>query len=333
MSEPLRVTVVGAGIVGLACAMRLAEAGYEVTVHARDFGADTTSSVAAAIWFPYRAYPESRVIAWGARGYQVLAEMAGVEGSGVRLRSGRQLFRVETPDPWWMPAVPTVDRLAAAELPEGYVDGLRLRVPVVDMSWHLPWLSRRVSSLGVRAVAGSVGEPAELAAESDVVVNCTGFGAREFVGDTTMVPVRGQVVVVEQWGVDEWLIEENEEDTPVYVVPREETVVLGGTAHEGATGLEPDPGIARSIVERCAKLVPEVASARIVRHAVGLRPARHEVRMEADRAADGLAVVHCYGHGGAGVTLAYGCAEEVVSIVGTALSEVNATPGPGINLR
>ena len=30
-------------------------------------------------------------------------------------------------------------------------------------------------------------------------------------------------------------------------------------------------------------------------------------------------VVHCYGHGGAGVTLAWGCAEEVVSLVGPSL--------------
>jgi D-amino-acid oxidase len=29
-------------------------------------------------------------------------------------------------------------------------------------------------------------------------------------------------------------------------------------------------------------------------------------------------VVHCYGHGGAGVTLSWGCADEVASIVGPA---------------
>jgi D-amino-acid oxidase len=38
------------------------------------------------------------------------------------------------------------------------------------------------------------------------------------------------------------------------------------------------------------------------------------VRLEAEERGAGT-VVHCYGHGGAGVTLAWGCAEEVVELV------------------
>ena len=60
-----------------------------------------------------------------------------------------------------------------------------------------------------------------------------------------------------------------------------------------------------------ARLVPELATATVVRHQVGLRPARPTVRLERDGH-----VVHCYGHGGAGVTLSWGCADEVVELVG-----------------
>jgi D-amino-acid oxidase len=57
--------------------------------------------------------------------------------------------------------------------------------------------------------------------------------------------------------------------------------------------------------------VPELRTARVLRHKVGLRPVRPAVRLE--RVGD---VVHCYGHGGAGVTLSWGVAEEVVALLG-----------------
>jgi D-amino-acid oxidase len=98
-----------------------------------------------------------------------------------------------------------------------------------------------------------------------------------------------------------------------YVVPREETVVLGGTAQDGSEDLTPDPGTAAAIVARCAALVPEAAGATVLAHRVGLRPVRPTVRLELER--HPRPVVHCYGHGGAGVTLAYGCADDVVELV------------------
>ena len=60
--------------------------------------------------------------------------------------------------------------------------------------------------------------------------------------------------------------------------------------------------------------MPALAGARVVRHKVGLRPARPTVRLDAERR-DGRTVVHCYGHGGAGVTLSWGCAADVVALV------------------
>ena len=42
-----RVVVVGAGVIGLSCALRLLEAGHRVDVLARDLPQETTSSVAA----------------------------------------------------------------------------------------------------------------------------------------------------------------------------------------------------------------------------------------------------------------------------------------------
>jgi D-amino-acid oxidase len=310
------VTVVGAGIIGLTAAWRLAETGHEVRVVAAVPPGETTSVVAAAIWYPYLALPRDLVTRWSALGFEELSALAARPGTGVRMRWGRELFRVPTPDPWWLAAVPDLQRVPAAELPPSYVDGYRLCVPTVDMPLHLTWLADRVAGFGVRI------EPRRLStldeAPGEVVVDCAGLGARDLLGDRDLVPVRGQVVVVEQFGLEEWVLDEAEELT--YVAPREETVVLGGTAQRGADDLTPDPQTARAIVARCAALVPQAARARIVEHRVGLRPARTAVRLERDVLGDGRPVVHCYGHGGSGVTMSYGCARDVVALVADILA-------------
>ncbi len=128
--------------------------------------------------------------------------------------------------------------------------------------------------------------------------------------------MRGQVVHLEQVGLDRWWLDGGGDDRPpTYVVPRSGDIVVGGTDEEGDWSRTPSPEAADAIIERATRLVPALAGARVLRHRVGLRPARPAVRVERDER-DGR-VVHCYGHGGAGVTLSWGCAEEVTGIIGT----------------
>ena len=311
----MRVVVVGAGISGLTSALGLREAGHAVTVVAGDLPMQTTSAVAAALWYPYRALPQDAVTRWAATTYTVLAGLAGEPGAGVRMARGRELFPDATPDPWWRDAVPALDRVPEADLPPGYADGLVLTVPVVDTSVHLPWLVQRLAALAVPVRQAALTRLEDADPGADVVVDCAGLGAAALAGDDSLLPVRGQVVLVEQVGVTDWVLAQGDPAAPTYVVPRERTVVLGGTAQEGATDLSPDPATAAEVVARCTALVPELAGARVVAHRVGLRPARPAVRLEAGVLVTGQPVVHDYGHGGAGVTLSYGCAEDVVRLV------------------
>ena len=194
-------------------------------------------------------------------------------------------------------------------------EGYRFEAPVADMSVHLPWLVARLRALGGGLRIAALGSLDEALAHASVAVDCAGMGAAELAGDDTLVPVRGQVVYVEQVGIDEWLLDQSDPQRLVYVVPRERDVVLGGTAQEADEDPRPDPVTALAIRERCAAAVPALAGARVLGGAVGLRPARAAVRLEAEIRPDGGRIVHCYGHGGAGVTLAWGCAEEVVGLV------------------
>src|SRR4051794_25618346 len=303
------VLVVGAGVVGLTAAIRLREAGIAADVVARDAPATTTSAVAAALWYPYRAFPRERVAGWSARGFEALSALADEPASGVRMRWGSERVAAGTPDPWWRDAVPT---FARAEL------GWRFAAPVADMSVHLPWLVARLGALGGSVSAGTLVSLDEAFARAPVVVNCAGLGARELAGDAALLAVRGQIVRVMCPAVDEWYLDQADAERLVYVVPRERDVVLGGTAVEGDEDPAADRATAAAIRARCEAAVPALRGAPVAGEAVGLRPARPAVRLEAE-ARDGGTVVHCYGHGGAGVTLAWGCAEEVAVLVRRAL--------------
>ena len=298
-----RVIVVGAGVVGLTCAVRLLEAGHRVDVVARDLPLETTSAVAAALWYPYRALPQDRVTAWAATSYAVLAELARDERTGVRMLTGTEVLRTPQPDPWWRAAVPSLDRETA--LPPGYADGWTFVSPVVDMPVHLRWLTARIEELGGTLTRMNL---SALPAEGALVVDATGLGARHFGADPDVTPVRGQVVVLEQVGLERWTLDA---DGPTYVVPRSREIVVGGTAEEGEWSRTPDPATAEAVLHRATALVPELEGARVLRHKVGLRPVRPVVRLE--RVGD---VIHTYGHGGAGVTLSWGCAADVVGLAG-----------------
>jgi D-amino-acid oxidase len=302
MAGERRVLVVGAGVVGLTCAVRLLEAGHRVDVVARDLPRETTSAVAAALWYPYRALPQDRVAAWAATSYAVFDALADTDPeSGVRMLTGTEVLPGPRPDPWWRGAVPSLER--TREVPPGWPEGWRFVAPVVDMPVYLDWLVERLEGLGGTLTRLNL---RGLPTAPGLVVNCSGLGARLLGADRTVVPVRGQVVYVEQAGLGRWWLDSA---GPTYVVPRAHDIVVGGTDVEGEWSRTPSPETAAEILERATRLVPELAGARVLRHKVGLRPVRPAVRVE--RTAD---VVHCYGHGGAGVTLSWGVADEVVSL-------------------
>src|SRR6478609_6621284 len=103
MAEP--IAIIGAGVSGLTCGVVLAERGDRSVIFAKDIGQQTTSSVAAAVWFPYHVEPPERVIPLALETYQVLLDLARFPESGVSLIESQQFLRtgeVEIPD-WALP--------------------------------------------------------------------------------------------------------------------------------------------------------------------------------------------------------------------------------------
>ena len=314
------VIVVGCGVIGLTAAVRMRESGLDVRIVASAPPLETTSSVAAALWYPYKAYPEDRVLSWGSRTFEVFEDLDRVPESGVRLREGVEVWRDLVPDPWWASAVPDVRRCTKDELPPGCRDGHLFTAPVVEMPIFLRYLLDRFIDAGGHVERRAVSSLEELV-DGRVVVNCAGLGARELVGDTSMEPIRGQIVRVRNPGLSRFVLDEENPEGITYVIPRSEDCILGGTAEEGEWETEPDPRVAAGILRRCAALEPRLAGAEVLGHKAGLRPGRPEIRLEREDAASGLPRVHNYGHGGSGITLSWGCAEETLRLVGQALSD------------
>ncbi|MFD4528203.1 FAD-dependent oxidoreductase [Streptomyces sp. NPDC058470] len=305
------VIVVGSGVIGLTTAVVLAESGRRVRVWTREPAERTTSAVAGALWWPYRVEPEARARDWALQSLSVYEELAAwPEESGVRTVEG-VMGESRLDEATWVAARLPGLRVSTAEEYAG--TGMWARLPLLDMPVHLRWLRERFLRAGGVFEVRTVTDLAETAAP--VVVNCTGLGARELVPDPAVRPVRGQLVIVENPGVTTWLVSTDADaGTTTYLFPLPDRLILGGTTDEDDWSLTPDPAAAAEIVERCAALRPEVAGARVLGHRVGLRPVRGAVRLEREPLPDGRVLVHNYGHGGAGVTVAWGCAREAAAL-------------------
>ncbi|MEN8373965.1 MAG: FAD-dependent oxidoreductase [Gemmatimonadota bacterium] len=312
------VVVVGAGVVGLTSAIRLRQHGIGVRIVAREVPPRTTSDVAAAIWYPYLAYPPERVLPWSEATRRTLDAIedpaAGV--STVRLL---ELFDGPAPEPWWREALPDFGWADGAELPEGYEAAYDVRVPLVDTSVHMRWLMGRAAALGVAVSRAAVADLDDLFGAAALVVNCAGVDAGPLAGDASVTPIRGQVVrLAPVNGVRTALVDEAGPLGLTYIIPRPRDIVVGGTADAGAWNAEPDPAVASAILARACVLEPRLAGARVLGHAVGLRPGRPTVRLELERRLSGP-VIHNYGHGGSGFTLAWGCADDVTALAADVL--------------
>ena len=318
----MKIVVVGAGVSGLTCAVALLEAsrgsrvGAEVVVLTAGAPSGTVSAVAGAMVGPVFGSGDARSLAWERRSDLVFRELARDPATGVRLLAGRLLAAQELGPglPPWVEQVPGYrSALTGSQLPPGFVSGFAAELPFADMPVYLSWLAGRVQALSGRIeqrVVRNLGE-----AGADVVVNCSGLGARQLADDDTVEPVWGQHVLVRAPFVDEFVFEGGASADGISIVPHRRGVLLGGVRRPGRHLLMPDGQIAAETIDRAAVAIPELASAPVLGVEVGLRPGRPQVRLEAEQAA-GMAVVHNYGHDGTGVFWSWGCAADVVAACG-----------------
>lgn len=348
------VLVLGAGVIGLTTALVLRRRGWNVTVLADRFAPNITSVVAGALWeWPPAVCGHDqdleRVKRWAGETYGIFTELASDPATGVFVRPVTFYFkRPVSEDPFQgrkmaeLAARVRGFRHDAAMIAEhginprsGVRDAHRHLAPMIDTDTYMAWLLREVTAAGCRIVQQSVPPPlceqarALLAEQNaDVLLNCTGLGAREL-GDSSVYPLRGAVIRVKNDGrtmprITEAHCVSHDGVSPdpgfIFIVPRgEDKLILGGFAEPNESNLDislHNSETVREVLRRCVEFLPVLQAAEIdavepVR--AGLRPAREgSTRLEWDESAP---ILHNYGHGGSGVTYSWGCAREAAELL------------------
>ena len=191
-----------------------------------------------------------------------------------------------------------------------------MTVPLTDTTIYLDYLQRRLTNAGGKINDGTRFDKLEdVDPAFDLVINCAGFGAKELVHDVDLEPHRGQVAIVQKFGLTSAIVSD---DAPLmYAIPRTNDCVFGGT-NELSDNRAPDPSATSRIVAECSRVL-NINEPKVIAERVGLRPFRKSgIRVGPDHLRDRRPVIHNYGHGGAGFTVSWGCAANVLALASNA---------------
>ena len=307
------IIIAGAGISALSCAWLLAKKGYTITIVARDFSPDITSDKAAAFWFPYHVRNDRRGINWVKRSYEVYKKLAEDEATGISMKILQKVLRkgMNEDEPEWLEFMPagSTRKMQRSELPELYEEGYEVLVPLIETQIFLPWLMNGLKQQNVVFKQQTITDLAALLTPGNIVINCTALGSKVLCNDDELVPIRGQVALLAP--VKDMVIYLDNE-TPLYIVPRQDATIIGGTYEAGITEAVTEKETIISITNNAYSVFPQLKQQQVLGSWAGIRPYRPLVRVEKERNSN---IIHNYGHGGSGFTLSFGCAEEVVKLV------------------
>ncbi|KAI9894997.1 MAG: hypothetical protein M1814_000219 [Vezdaea aestivalis] len=233
------------------------------------------------------------------------------------------------PDPWFKNVVLDFSIISNPDFAAAAY-GQKFMSVCINPAIYLSWLASECVKKGAVLQRGDLKHISEAALlhktgdRASLVVNCTGLGAVKLQGilDESMYPIRGQTVLVSNHPGRMFAVLGTEDRTEelCYIMERAlgGGTILGGSYQIGNWDSEPDMELAMRIMERATEVCPDLTNGhgsealRVIRHGVGLRPARKDgIRIQRETI-EGIPIVHNYGHGGYGYQTSWGCARRVL---------------------
>ncbi|MYD69530.1 MAG: FAD-binding oxidoreductase [Acidobacteria bacterium] len=251
-----RAAVLGCGVVGLATARLLQLRGWEVTIYARDLPPRTTSNVAGGQWTPASVFdPDAVTPAFMTQfveasriAFRYFQDFVGA-GYGVRWIDNYYLSD-EPRESRLFDILPDVfasaTQLGPGQHPFAAAYAQRVRTMLIEPAIFLSAQLRDVHIAGGKVVVGELrGQEAVAALPERIVINCTGLGAGALFDDSKLMPAKGQLTILfPQPEVDYIAIQRG-----LYMFPRADGILLGGTFERGNGSLDVDAEAERRIVE------------------------------------------------------------------------------------
>ena len=256
------VAVLGSGAVGLATARLLQESGFPVTIYTKDLPPNTTSNIAGGQWFPFSVSDSSRrtpafneqlltAAGYAYRRYQsLLGPQYGVRWMRNYRLNNEGFFEQgylgkESP---LRSMMPELRDLTPSEQPFSGFKFVRqfdtmIIEPPIYLSRMLADVRLASATIKVRAFEDRK-DIAQL--PEKLVFNCTGLGSKTLFDDDELTPVKGQLTfLLPQPEVQYAVLPED-----LYMFPRTDGIVLGGTHEEGVWNLDPDLAKKQEIVSK-----------------------------------------------------------------------------------
>ncbi len=305
----MKTAIIGGGIIGVTTGLRLARAGHDVTIFSRDPLERTTSFAAGAVIYPVNIEESERVLDWFSATNAELSQMMAAGTPGLSRVNWRKCStHAECPEPFWLSRA---GGRRLKDIPYSNKSGIEAELFLIDVDAYSPYLFAEFKKIGTYKIQNILSFD-DVPSEFKTIINCTGVYAGVLTSDTDLHPARGQIVLVRNPGIRDFY---STFDSKNYIYPRRDLCVLGGSFDIDAWDITPDDTLTKTIIEWACTLEPKLKGAEIIDVRVGLRPLRSTVRLEKEILPSNRTVIHNYGHGGCGYTLAWGCAGDVLAMV------------------